>query len=50
LLTAFAIARYRARTLSAAAAATLTLACSEFGYVIAAEFRGGSNSTSTVVF
>jgi hypothetical protein len=38
------------RVWPAVAAATLTLACSEVGYAIATEVRGGSNATSTIVF
>lgn len=49
-LAAFVVARYGRRVVPAVAAATVTLACSEVGYALATEVRGGSNATSTVVF
>ena len=47
---AFVVARYNRRVLTAVLSAILTLACCELGYAIANEVRGGSNSSSTVVF
>jgi hypothetical protein len=49
-LAAFAVARYARRPVTACAAAVLTLASCELGYVIATEIRGGSNASSTIVF
>jgi hypothetical protein len=49
-LAAFLVARYNRRLLPAVVAAMLTLACCELGYALATEIRGGTNSTSTVVF
>lgn len=46
----FLVAVYVRRVLPAIAAAVVTLACSEIGYVIATEIRGGSSSTRTIVF
>jgi hypothetical protein len=47
---AFLVARYNRRVPTAVGAAILTLACCELGYALATEVRGGSNSSSTVVF
>ena len=49
-LAAFVAARCNRPVLPAMVAAMLTLACCELGYALANEFRGGSNSTSTVTF
>ncbi len=49
-LAAFLVARYNRRLVPAIVAAMITLACCEFGYVIATEIRGGSTSTRTVAF
>ena len=49
-LAAFAVAGYNRQVLPAVAAATVTLACCELGYVFATEIRGGANATSTVEF
>lgn len=49
-LAAFLVARFARRVPVAVVAATVTLACSEVGYAIATNVRGGSNATSTVVF
>jgi Family of unknown function (DUF6518) len=47
---AFLVARYTRRVPLAIVAAMLTLACCEFGYALATEFRGGTNASSSVVF
>lgn len=47
---AFLVARYNRRLVIAAVAAMFTLASCELGYAIANEIRGGSNSTTTIVF
>lgn len=49
-LAAFLVARYNRRVTVGVVAAMATLACCEFGYAIATQIRGDSNSTSTVVF
>ena len=49
-LAAFVVARCNRPVLTAMVAAMLTLACCELGYALANEFRGGSNSASTVTF
>lgn len=47
---AFLVARANRRLVTAIVAAMLTLACCELGYAIATDVRGGSNSTTTVMF
>ena len=47
---AFLVARSHRSVVTSMVAAMLTLACSELGYAIATDVRGGSNSTTTVVF
>lgn len=49
-LVAFVVARYNRKVPRATMAAVLTLASCEFGYVLATDVRGGSNSSSTIVF
>lgn len=49
-LAAFLVARHQRRLVPAVAAAMVTLACCELGYVLATEVRGGATSRSTVVF
>lgn len=49
-LVAFLVARYNQRLVRAVVAAMLTLASCELGYVLATDFRGGSNSSSTIAF
>lgn len=46
----FLVARYNRRLAPAVVAAVLTLACSELGYALATDLRGGANASSTVVF
>ncbi len=47
---AFLVARRSRRVPIAVAAAVLTLASCEVGYALATDIRGGTNSTSTIVF
>ena len=49
-LVAFLVARYNRRLIPAVVAAMLTLASCELGYVLATDFRGGTNSSSTITF
>lgn len=49
-LPAFLVALVARRTLPAVLTATIALACSEVGYVIATEVRGGSSAARTIVF
>ena len=49
-LAAFLVARFNRRLPAAIAAAMLTLACCELGYALATTVRGGTNSSSTVLF
>lgn len=49
-LVAFLVARYNQRLVRAIVAAMLALASCELGYVLATDFRGGSNASSTIAF
>lgn len=49
-LVAFLVARYNRQLVRAMVAAMLALASCELGYVLATDFRGGSNSSSTIAF